>query len=199
MIRINLLSDREAIRKETSRQQISIYLLMILLLVVTLIAIQYVQHQKQASLKIKVDEVQQEVNKNKLKVGEVEKFKKDKQELEEKLGIINKLQKGKQLITKLMADIEGVLPDKMWFDSIDFKGSSLAFDGCAIDDETIAKFMKDLERSRSFTSVNLNMTEQKTIEGIGIRHFTLTTQFAPPEEDKSDKGDSKDTQDQPGT
>ncbi len=190
MIRINLLSDREAIRKETSRQQISIYFLMIILLMVVLATVQYRQIDKKKNLEVKIQQVNEAVEALKLKVGEVEKYKKDKKDLEEKLSIIDKLQTGKMLVAQLLDHIELTIPEKIWIEKLTFKGSTFSMEGYAIDDETIAKFMKDLERSQSFSNVELGMTEHKDVEGLGIRHFSLVTSFvAPP--DPSIKSDKK--------
>ncbi len=189
MIRINLLSDREAIRKETSRQQVSIYFLMIVLLMVVLASVQYRQMDKKKNLDVKIRQVKESVDALKLKVGEVEKYKKGKKDLEEKLGIIEKLQTGKKLVAQLLDHLELTLPEKIWIEKMTFKGGRVSLEGYAIDDETIAKFMKDLERSDSFRNVELGMTQHQDIEGLGIRHFSLNTSFiAPPDNIAQDGG-----------
>jgi type IV pilus assembly protein PilN len=179
MIRINLLSDREAIRKETTRQQVSIFILTICLLVVILGAIQFYQHQQKRELEQQIKDVKQTLEELKKKVGEVEKYKEAKKELETKLQIIERLQKGKLLVADLLDGIGETIPEKMWLDELSLKGSKFSLEGYAVDNETIAGFMKELERSNSFASVELVLTEQKEVEGVGLKHFSLVATLAP--------------------
>ena len=179
MIRINLLSDREAIRKESTRQQVSVFILTICLLVVILGGIQFYQVQKKRDLENRIKHVEQTLRELQKKVGEVEKYKEAKKELETKLGIIDRLQKDKQLVVQLLDGIGETIPEKMWLDELGLRGGSFSMQGYAIDNETIAAFMKELERSGSFQSVELHWTEQKEVEGLGMKHFSLVATLAP--------------------
>ncbi len=142
MIRINLLSDREAIRKETTRQQVSIFILTICLVLVILGGIQFYQYRQKKELKQRIQYVQEELKELEKKVGEVEKYKEAKKELETKLQIIERLQKGKMLVLQLLDGIGETIPEKMWLDDLGFKGGKLSMEGYAVDNETIAAFMK---------------------------------------------------------
>lgn len=173
MIRINLLSDREAIRRESVRQQLSIYLLSILLTLVVLGGIHFTLYQKKKNIEEEIQSVEKELNELKIKVGEVERYKQAKKELETKLAVIQTLEKGKMLAAELLQGIAERIPDKMWLERLSFKGTQLSLQGYAIDNETIATFMKDLERSESFRNIELLLTEQKAVEGVGMKHFSL--------------------------
>jgi len=180
MIRINLLSDREAIRKETTRQQVSIFILMICLVLVILGGIQFYQYRQKKDLEQRIQYVQQELTELKKKVGEVEKYKEAKRELETKLQIIERLQKGKMLVVQLLDGIGETIPERMWLDELGLKASKLSMEGYAVDNETIAGFMKQLERTKSFQTVELVLTEKKEVEGVGMKHFSLVAILAPP-------------------
>lgn len=173
MIRINLLSDRDAIRKESTRQQLSIYLLSIVLAVVVLAGVQFTLYQKKRSLEEKIRVVEKELSDLKVKVGEVQKYKDAKTELEQKLSVIETLERGKMLTALLMDRIAERIPEKMWLERLSLKTSQISLQGYAIDNETIANFMKDLESSQSFRNIELLLTEQKTVEGVGMKHFSL--------------------------
>lgn len=178
MIRINLLSDREAIRKETTRQQVSIFVLMICLLVVILGGIQFYQYQQKKELKQQIADVTQTLKELDKKVGEVDRYKEAKKELETKLQIIERLQKGKFLVVQLLDEIGVIIPEKMWLDELGLKGDKYSIKGYAVDNETIAAFMKELERSGYFRAVELLLTENKEVEGIGMKHFSLVATLA---------------------
>ena len=179
MIRINLLSDREAIRKETTRQQVSIFILTICLVLVILGGIQFYQYRQKKDLRENIQYVTKELKALEQKVGEVERYKEAKQELETKLQIIEQLQKGKMLVLHLLDGIGENIPEKMWLDDLGFKGGKLSMEGYAVDNETIAGFMKQLERTKSFRSVELVLTEKKEVEGVGMKHFSLVAPLAP--------------------
>lgn len=192
MIRINLLSDREAIRKETTRQQVSIFVLMICLLVVILGGIQFFQYQHKKDLEQQIKDVKQTLKELEKKVGEVDRYKEAKKELETKLQIIERLQKGKLLVVQLLDGIGEKIPEKMWLDDLGLKGANYSMKGYAVDNETIAAFMKELQRSGSFRTVELLWAEQKEVEGVGLKHFSLVATLAPPKVEQKGSGGAKD-------
>jgi type IV pilus assembly protein PilN len=179
MIRINLLSDREAIRKETTRQQVSIFILTICLLVVILGGIQFYQHQQKKDLSQQIQDVEQALKELEKKVGEVERYKEAKMELETKLQIIEQLQKGKLLVVQLLDGIGETIPEKMWLEELGLKGVKFSIKGYAVDNETIAAFMKELQHMKAFSNVELLWTEKKEVEGIGMKHFSMEATLAP--------------------
>lgn len=179
MIRINLLSDREVIRKETTRQQVSIFILTICLILVILGGIQIHQYRQKKDLEERILYVQEELKELQKKVGEVEKYKEAKKELETKLQIIERLEKGKMMVVQLLDGIGETIPEKMWLQDLGLKGGKLSMEGYAVDNETIAAFMKKLERTKSFQTVELVLTEKKEVEGVGMKHFSLVAALAP--------------------
>ncbi len=193
MIKINLLSDREAIRKETTRQQVSIFFLSICLIIVILGGIQLYQYRQKKDLEQRIQYVKQELVELKKKVGEVEKYKDAKKELETKLQIIDRLQKGKMLVVELLDRIGATIPEKMWLDELGLKGQKLSMEGYAVDNETIATFMKQLEHTQSFGTVELLLTEKKEVEGVGMKHFSLVAPLAPPKTNNNGSGTNKNT------
>jgi type IV pilus assembly protein PilN len=192
MIRINLLSDREAIRKETTRQQVSIFILTICLMVVILGGIQFYQYQQKKDLREQIQDVEQALKELEKKVGEVERYKEAKMELETKLQIIEQLQKGKLLVVQLLDGIGETIPEKMWLDELGLKGVKVSIKGYAVDNETIAAFMKELQRMKAFQNVELLWTEKKEVEGIGMKHFSMEAILAPTQPETQESRDPKD-------
>jgi len=179
MIRINLLSDREAVRKETSRQQVSIFVLSVSLLVVVLLLLQVRLHVKKKGLEDDIREVNKVLKTLEKQVGIVNEYKKSKKELETKLQVIKKLQTG-QLWVPLMLDCLGeTMPEKMWLDKLGLRGTRLSMEGYAIDHQTIANFMKDLEATPFFPNVELELTEKRTVAGVSMKYFSIVTGVEP--------------------
>jgi type IV pilus assembly protein PilN len=160
---------------------VSVFVLMICLLVVILGGIQFYQVQKKGELEEQIADTQQALKELEKKVGEVDKYKEARKELETKLAIIERLQKGKTLVVQLLDGTGETIPEKMWLDELGLKASRYSMEGYAVDNETIATFMKELERSGSFHTVELLWTEQKEVDGIGLKHFSLVATLAPPQ------------------
>jgi type IV pilus assembly protein PilN len=176
MIRINLLSDREAIRKESSRQQISVLVLSLCLLLVVLGGVHFRLVQKKNGLEEEIRQVNKVLAELQAKVGKVEEYKAAKQELEAKLLIIATLETGKLRVPRMLDNLAGSMPEKMWVEKMVLKGNSLSMEGFAIDHETIATFMKALEQSPFFSNVELLLTEKKEVGGVAMKSFSIMTQ-----------------------
>jgi len=188
MIRINLLSDRDAIQKETTRQQISIYVLSIVLTVVIAGGIHFTLYQKKKGIQEEIRGVEEALKGLKERVGEVERYKQFKKDLETKLSVIKDLQKNKILAVQLLDTLSQRIPEQMWLAKVLKRGNEMTLEGYAIDNETIANFMKGLEGSPFINNIELSLTENKDIEGIGLKHFLITTmvQTSPPQKKVSE-------------
>jgi type IV pilus assembly protein PilN len=104
---------------------------------------------------------------------EIQKAKANKKMLQEKLGIIDKLNKNRTRPVAIMSLLASRIPDKMWLRSLDKKDQKLTLEGVALDDETIANFMKKLQKTDVFTAVELVVTERVTIEKFNLKKFTM--------------------------
>lgn len=174
MIKINLLPVRAAKKKETLRQQISVA---VMSLVMVLIIIGYLhvtigKRIEEVNAKIATD--QAELAKTKEQIGEISKFKETKKVLEDKLGVIESLKKGRGGPVKMMDDLSRVMPDKLWINSFKASGGNVSMDGVAIGNEIIALFMTDLEKSPYFKDIELIETAQVEQSGMKLKKFNLT-------------------------
>jgi type IV pilus assembly protein PilN len=188
MIRINLLSDREAIRKESSRQQVSVLVLSLCLFLVVLGGVHFRLLQKKKGLEEEIRQVNKILTELQAKVGKVEEYKAAKQELEAKLLIIATLETGKLRVPRMLDNLAASLPEKMWVEKMVMKGNSLSMEGFAIDHETIATFMKALDVSPFFSNVELLLTEKKEVGGVAMKSFSIVTQTDPAGAVKTEAG-----------
>ncbi|MBN3041191.1 MAG: PilN domain-containing protein, partial [Candidatus Omnitrophica bacterium] len=58
--------------------------------------------------------------------------------------------------------------DKLWLTNLSEKTGTLSLTGTAMDNETVADFMKRLEGKETITSVELIKTQQKAIKDLGL-------------------------------
>jgi Tfp pilus assembly protein PilN len=69
-----------------------------------------------------------------------------------------------------MDELSTIIPDKAWLTSLSNKGDSMVIEGQAVDNTTIATFMKQLQASKHFDNVTLVLSQQ---EG-GKQKFSIT-------------------------
>ncbi|MGM0453220.1 MAG: PilN domain-containing protein [Thermodesulfobacteriota bacterium] len=188
MIRINLLPFRAARTKENIRRQVSIFLLSLVLLVVVLSTVNGHLGNKVEALDEKLAGLKKEVKAYEKKAEQVEKFKKRLKELNKKIEIVHQLKAHRKEPPLLMAAItELVVPGRMQLTSMKMSNKSLKIDGVALDNETIAVFMKRLERSEKFTGVNLTSSKRKMIQNVEMKQFGVNcnvTELSPDEKSK---------------
>jgi type IV pilus assembly protein PilN len=175
MIRINLLPYREIAKKETQSRQIFILAGSFLLFLLILGAVQLYFWRSISSLEedVKVKEERLVVlNKT---IGEVEKFKKEKQILEKKLAVIDELEKNRSYPVRMLADIASQVPVKdVWLDKLSQNPGSLSIEGRGRDNFAIVRFMKNLEGSMYIQSVELVSSKQSELSGIKLQQFNLS-------------------------
>ena len=192
MIQINLLPVREWRKKEAVRQQISIFALSLILLIVGLLA---------AGLTIqgKVRAQRQELatlEKNKAKFAyvnkKIERVNKKRKQVEDKFKAIEKLQEGRTTTVKILDEIVSSIPiDRLWLTKLSLKANNVQLGGVALDNHTVALFMRRLETSPMCKSVNLINTRQKSIQGHALMEFGLQLNIQTQQKNDNDKKFSK--------
>lgn len=176
MIKINLLPYRAARKKENIRKQVSIYFLSIILLILILFVIDFNAKREISELNAKVTASQTELKGLRKKAKEVDKIKKELDSLNSKLEIIDSLKKGrKSAITVLKEITEVIVGERMWVTTFNFEQDSFYFEGMALDDRTVADFMRNLERSKVFKNIELKSITSTMIRDVELRKFIIRT------------------------
>ncbi|MHB1025156.1 MAG: PilN domain-containing protein, partial [Desulfobacteria bacterium] len=112
----------------------------------------------------------------KKEIGEVEKFKARKAELQKKVDIISNLQKGRTGPVRHFEALSAAIPEKCWIDALSVKDGKVALSGVALNNYTIANFMTALGQTGRFRDVVLGAAEQTTVAGVKLVKFNLTFQ-----------------------
>ncbi len=174
MIRINLLPVREWKKREAVRRQLSIFFLSVILLVVGLFAagmtIQGKVHNQRKELKA--------LQARKAKLAYVNKkiaaVKKKKNEIENKFQAIEKLQNGRTFAVRLLDDVATSIPiNRVWLKKLALKNNLMEVSGVALDNHTVALFMRRLETSPYCQNVSLKNTKRTDIDGHALMEFTF--------------------------
>ncbi len=186
MIRINLLPYRAERRKEAIRLKVAIFLLGVLAL--GLILFGYNSHLKSniTELDDNIKTTQQELAKYKKILAEIANIKKELGTLKRKIEVIKSLSRNrKEPVVLLEAMSELMIPKRMWLTNFEEKDKNINIAGIALDDKTIADYMKRLEQK--FSDVQLGPITLITRDGLRLKNFKLSFRNHNPNEPEEDE------------
>ena len=174
MIRINLLPFRAARKRENIKRQLTFYALSVFL---TLLVILYffIDITGQLSdLKAEEKKIKVELATYEKTIKEINALEKKIKDLKTKLGVIRDLEKGKTGPVKLLDEISIAVPkDRLWLTSFSEKKGSLSLRGMAMNNDTVAEFMTNLENSKIITGVDLNSSTLNRVKGQNVNAFVI--------------------------
>lgn len=173
MIKINLAVAREERKKESIRKEATIFVLVLVAVLVGVGFAQWMSSRQREELMTQIRDSKAELKRLEIIKREINKAKTNKKILQEKLNIIENLNLSRTRPIQIMSVLASKIPEKMWLKGLDKKDNKLTLQGIALDDETIANFMKNLQRSRLFSAVELVVTERTTIEKFNLKKFTM--------------------------
>lgn len=181
MIRINLLPVRAFRRKENVRRQVSIYFLSILFMA-GLLAFAFVHFQGVLNeLNDEKATLAQEEKELQAKVKEVQQLQKEEDDLKEKLETIAKLEKRRRGPVRILDEIsKRIPPQKAYLLDMVQNKNTLTLKGVAMDNETIALFMSNLEASEYFKDVELVRSAQEIRNEIRLKGFSVNCTIVMP-------------------
>jgi type IV pilus assembly protein PilN len=175
MIKINLLPYREAAKKENLRQQIMIFSGTLVLFLLIILAGHLYFSALISGIETKIQEAEARLVVLDKKVGDIEGFKRDKRELEQKLGVINSLERNRLFPVRMLDELNQLVPAKeAWLERITQKGQELRIEGMARDNGTVARFMKSVEKAGFVQSAELVLSREKELAGVKLQQFILT-------------------------
>src|SRR5580658_3055614 len=189
MIRINLLgrSRPKATRTTVPLEATLQYVLLVIALVVSCGALyghyllldrentKVAAHiQKQMGEKARLEQLK----------TQVDNFEKQKAVLQQRIGVIEGLQRNRTGGQELLEAIANTVSrtDTLWLTSVDRKGDSLTINGSAGSINAVANYITQLKRSGYFQQVEIRESHQDdSNKAVQIFLFTLTAQFGLPQ------------------
>lgn len=174
MIKINLLPVRAHKKKETAKQQITIFFLAVIGAFLVSGALYAQIRTKIAGAKDEIARSEKELQDLKKRIGEIDKIKSLEAEVKRKLDILDQLRKGKTGPVQRLATLSDSTPDKLWLTKYSESGEKVSIGGIALMEEGIAELMNNLRNSEHYSDVELIVTEQTVVGGIKAKKFDLT-------------------------
>lgn len=178
MIRINLLPVRAEKRKEHVRRH-GLLLGCYVAFVIALISVVYLSQKSSAESKRQMIEKQKaDIVALDKTIKEVQNYKAKLADLTDKLNVVIGLEQRQRGPARYFGELAKAIPEKVWIEKLTDSNGSLAIDGYAIDQQTIAQFMMNLEASKAFSRVSLKVTKRVAKFNTELQSFSLDARLA---------------------
>jgi type IV pilus assembly protein PilN len=198
VIKINLLpKGREAKKKEGIREQIVVLVAAVVILFL-LIGVLHSRIKGQiTSTQKMIVETKAEITRLDDQIKEVNDIEVKRKNLEDKLTVIENLEKGRVGSVMFMDKMSQMIPEKLWLTALTESQGKVNLNGNAIDNQTVAKFIDNLEKSGVFREVIFGSSNQIMYEKYKMVNFNLSLkaslpgmgiEFAPPAPAAEKKG-----------
>lgn len=187
MANINLLPWREE-RRQLVRQQFLVILggVAVLGVVLVLLAMSIVKGEI-AEQRERNAYLQQHINKLNKEVAEIQDLEKRRQQLLDRMAIIQDLQGTRPLIVRVFDELVRTLPDGLFYTSLKRRDKRIEVEGIAESNNRVSSLMRKLDASPWFTEPNLTAVSAAPAYGDQASNFKLSFVISAPEPDREAK------------
>ena len=180
IIEINLLPHREARRVAELRQTVAFLVLGSVLLAGGVYFVHSDINRQREVVQASVRQMEADLERYKPQQEKVVSFKAQRSALAGKLDVIKGLDAQRTGPVRIMDELGARTPERLWLTKLRFQGTSITLDGASIDTGVVADFLRNLNASSFFKSVDLNKTNRgKEMQGVKLVNFTITVELAP--------------------
>ncbi|HEY2956221.1 MAG TPA: PilN domain-containing protein [Candidatus Eisenbacteria bacterium] len=186
MIRINLLPKEEKAQRPVSISfkagDLVIPAVLFVASVLVIAGTALSQYSRATSLARSIAEVDEQSRALAPQIERVNRLAQERAELDLRLGIIAKLEKGRARSVRLMDELARCVPDHLWLTNAnDETGGNLTVDGVTYSNLVVSDFISRLERSSLFANVELDFAEKGAVGEHEVVKFRLSCQVTPDE------------------
>lgn len=173
MIRINLLPVRISKKKEAGKNQLVFFALAIVFALICNFWWSRSRGEDMASREDKVKRTRAEIAQLEKIIGEVTNIKAQQQAVKDKLAVLEKLKAGRQGPVRMLDELAGLIPKRLWLKKLDEKAGAITFEGAAATIDDVSAFMAALKKSPFFSAVELKKTTAKRDGKFKLVDFTI--------------------------
>lgn len=193
MIRINLLPVREERRKADLRQFAALLLLTLFASVAVAVLLQMQMGTQLRHAQARVAGIERQIERYQPQIEQVKKYKETKQRIEQKLEVIEDLERKRTGPVRMLDALATHVPEKLWITELVAEDRQLSLHGMSIANELVASFLESLDDSPYFEDVELLETNATKKQGIKLNEFQLSASLVTPEEDPGEGEDVQKT------
>lgn len=185
MIRVNLMPREEKAQRKSAAINFKIGDMVVPAVVlgaaaVVIGATAVAQKSRISQLQNSISEVEAQSRALAPQIARVNQLAQERAELDLRMGIINRLEKGRTQSVKLMDELARCVPDHLWLSgATQDAGTTLSLEGVTLSNLVVSDFMSRLERSPMFGSVELDVAERGQTQDKTVVKFRLTCQVTP--------------------
>jgi type IV pilus assembly protein PilN len=176
MIRINLLPVRELKKRALLRQQLSIFGAIIGVVVIGVGVVWMGDMRALAALEADKAGLQAELERLKPVVDEVNSLERREKMLNTRIDTIQRLRSNQRGPVRVLDELSRNLPEQAWLETIDESAGVYKVGGYALTNFAVADLLRNLQRSKEFTAVDLVSSEQAVVASREIKKFTIQFQ-----------------------
>ncbi len=190
MLRINLLPIRQLKKRAAAINRLTLSALTIVGVILILVALVTIQSSIANNIRSDINTLKSIKKKNAPILVEIKSFEKKRKELERRISVIQKLKKNSSLTVRIMDEVANLIEnERMWITSFQQQSNSLSLQGIALDNRSIADFMKALEKSPYINSESVNLANStlRRIAGKNLKSFLLSCSVNYPKDNKEKK------------
>lgn len=176
MIRINLIPTKAEHKRRGAIAQLVVGAVCVAVAVMVCVVFNTSMDAKIQREQTEITNLNNEINKLKAIIAEVENFKAKRRDLEAKIQTIKDLNDKRTGPVQLMEEFSSILPRKAWITSYNEVEKRLNIEGRAMDGATVSDFVQSLRDSKFFYNVQLLQVDQMDEAGKKLQKFSITTQ-----------------------
>lgn len=181
MIRINLLPVREARRKADLQQQFMLIAVAAVGSLVLAAGVHQFVRSSVTNANRRVEVLKTQLAQFKPQQEKVDAFKAQKSEIEQKLEVIDRLEKSRSGPVHILDELASRTPERVWLTNLSATGGKIELEGMSLDNELVALFLTALNDSAYFANVELKETELKTVDELKLNTFRIVAQLESPD------------------
>ena len=174
MIRINLLPVRVSKKKEAGKQQLIFFALAVVFALICNFWWSHSRASEVAAREERVKRTRAEIAQLEKIIGEVKDIKEQQAAVKDKLAVLEKLKSGRQGPVRMLDELSGLIPKRLWLRKLDEKAGAVTLDGSAGSIDDVSAFLAGLKKSPYFSNPELKKTTAKSDKKFKLVEFTMT-------------------------
>ena len=187
MIRVNLLPREEKAKRKSASAPVDLKIGDMVLPAIVLGAAALIitgstmsQRSRQAGLEKSIQQVEAESRALAPQIARVNQLAQERAELDLRMGIISKLEKGRTQSVRLMDELARCVPDHLWLTGVSQDaGNHLQLEGVTYSNLVVSDFMSRIERSPMFSNVELAVAERGQVTDKSVVKFQVSCTVNP--------------------
>ncbi|WP_461516749.1 PilN domain-containing protein [Porticoccus sp.] len=173
MAKINLLPWREAFRAEKKKEFITLICVVLVVAVVVAFGWDRVVNAQIANQESRNQLLKSEITKLDKQVAEIKELKKRRQDLLDRMQVIQELQGNRPEIVKLYDELVRAVPDGVYLTNMTLKGKQISLVGYAESNNRVSALMRRLDASYKFAEPNLTKVQADQTLGEDGSRFEM--------------------------